>query len=316
MRVVSFGISLKRGHDKLSLAQLFAELESENGTSQQSQDIDRRYYIDDETDSEFIRGLVVTVRDQNAFCKLVESGPNFKIQVQNLADAERIMEFNLFVINKKNGFGIYQYYHRSCPPNTFIAYLKRRYRAKSQELRDVAIAAAEKKSGGSLSTKEKKSLRTQYAGVMKGGVLVRPDSLAGILDKYKDITGFSFELTSVEARQHAMGPLDPLARTVRQSVAFLKDASKRKITKAIYDFLDNVNPKTAKVSVLDDDEESFQIRVTNMPQNFGEYEYSEVASELQGLDVSKFTDTTIVLRLIKLCKKHKEIFMVNVQDEE
>jgi hypothetical protein len=113
MRVISYGVSIKAGNQHVSVAELFASMKAHNGKEDSSLGTSRLFYIDDDTDKDFYRGLVVTVRDQDAFCTLVKSGGNFKIQVQNLEDAEQMMDFNLFVIAKKNGLGIYQYYQPS-----------------------------------------------------------------------------------------------------------------------------------------------------------------------------------------------------------
>lgn len=284
----------------------------DNGKEDSSKGTPRLFYIDDDTDKDFYRGLVVTVRDQNAFCKLIRSGNNFKIQVQNLENAEKIMDFNLFVIGKKNGLGIYQYYHRSCSTNTFLQYLKRKYRALSNVHMEATLA--DMRSRGEVSNRQERNLRVKYRDPLQVGVLVRPESLEKVLQGYEQVKGFSFEIVSLQARRRAAGPLDPIVTKVHQTVSFVKDLPKTKISEAITNYLGSINRKTARVAVIDEDEESLSLRIADIPANFGESEYDEIAAELEGLDVSKFATHSIVVGLRKTCLKHSDVFTAETKD--
>lgn len=312
MRVISYGVSIKAGNRHISVAQLFASMKLDNGKEDISKGTPRLFYIDDDTDKNFYRGLVVTVRDQNAFCKLVKSGSNFKIQVQNLENAEKIMDFNMFVIGKENGLGIYQYYHHSCSTNTFLQYLKRKYRALSNQHMEGILA--DMRSKGEVTNRQERNLRVQYRDPLEVGVLVRPESLESVLAEYEQVRGFSFELVSLQARRRAAGPLDPIVTKVHQTVSFVKDLPKSKISEAITSYLGSINRKTARVAVIDEDEESFSLRIADIPANFGESEYDEIAAELEGLDVSKFSTHSIVAGLRKTCLKHSDVFMAETEE--
>lgn len=309
MRVISYGISLKAGHKHVSLEDLFASLKQENG-EEVSGTTPRLFYFDDTTDKDFYRGLVVTMRDQKTYIKLVEDGDDFKFDVQNLDASEKLMEFNLFVIRKQNGMGIYQYYHRSCPTNTFLRYLRSKYKELSHDFADEAVADLRNNGG---KTKQQKELRKEFKPALDAALIVRPDDLEAVLNEYDEVRGLSFEITSLDVRRAAAGPLEPLVKKLRQSVTFNQGISIPKIAGAIKKLLPSINDNTARVSVLDEDEESFSLRISGIPTNFGESSYDEVAAELQGLDVSKFATSTSILNLQNLWKKHKDFLMQDVE---
>ncbi len=312
MRVLTYGLQIKAGHVHTSLADVMNLLKAESGKPDDTQAIQRRFYLDDQH-HEFYRGMVITVRDQRTFCKWVESGGgDHKIHVENLGEAEKVMDFNLFVVNKANGLGLYQYYFRSCPISTFVTYLKRRYRTISFARRDAEIKKADLAGEGK---KVIKAIKSKYAEPLRGGPMVSPANFASVVAQYGDIRSFSFEITSMEHRSAAAGPLDPYVKRVRQTVSFMNDSKKLDVVKAIVKSVPLINAKTARVSVVDvDDEESVQIRLQDIPEAFEETDYDYLASELQDLSISNFASTGIIFRLIKECEKRPELFNQKFED--
>src|SRR5690606_297779 len=103
MFVRSYGFSIEAGHNRVTVADVFSLMASQNGQPDTSKSNERRFYVDDTSDADFVRGLVVTVKDQKAFCELVNDSGSFVIKVNNLTGDNKLMEFNFFVVNKKNG---------------------------------------------------------------------------------------------------------------------------------------------------------------------------------------------------------------------
>jgi len=107
VRTYVFSVNTKSKH--VSLGDLFSYLANEPRIIGQGENGERRFYVD-ESNPSYYKGLVVTVKDQKAFCKLLEGNAgDITIEVENLDEKERLMEFNFFVLNKSNGFGLYQH---------------------------------------------------------------------------------------------------------------------------------------------------------------------------------------------------------------
>jgi len=69
MQVKTYGFSLDTNSGYVSIGNLFSNLSQETKIIDAGKNNERRFYID-ESDSKYYKGLVVTVKDQKAFCKL------------------------------------------------------------------------------------------------------------------------------------------------------------------------------------------------------------------------------------------------------
>lgn len=50
------------------------------------------------------------------------------------------------------------------------------------------------------------------------------------------------------------------------------------------------------------------LRITNNPDNFGEYSYDDVAPKINALDVDQFEKSWVVEELLSRCAEYKYIF--------
>lgn len=196
MIVRSYGFSLEAGHGHVSVADVFRYMADNNGQPDTSKSNERRFYIDDQSDAKFVRGLVVTVKDQKAFCELVkDDGGGFVISVKNLEGENKLMEFNFFVVNKTNGLGIYQHYFHSCSTHTFGDYLRKRYFTLSNAMAEEEIAAAN--AANELSDKQEKAIRKKYRKPLSFSILVHNEDLAVVLARFQEIKSFEYEFAAI-----------------------------------------------------------------------------------------------------------------------
>ena len=313
MQVISFGFSVDAGNAHVSTADLFRSMRDQNGVEDTTKSTARRFYIDDQSDPDFVLGLVVTVKDQRKFCELVDAQGAFKFKVNNLTGTNKLMEFNFFVINKKNGLGIYQYYHHSCSPGTFGSYLRTRYRALSEESRDQMIANLHAK--GQHSRKAETAVRSQHRQGLSFGLLTRNDAIADVLNAYKSIRGFDYEYVNLDPVARVAQPLQGLVTKVKERVSFDSNIDKNVIAAGIAGMLGQVKDRSARVHVVDDDDTPLSVRVANIPENFGEQEYDDIAAALDDLDVNIFSQHAIIQALLHTCKVDQEhIFMAEVEE--
>lgn len=199
MIVRSYGFSLEAGHAHVSIADVFNYMVGHNGQPDISKSNERRFYIDDQSDAQFVRGLVVTVKDQKAFCELVkDNNGSFVVSVKNLEGENKLMEFNFFVVNKSNGLGIYQHYFHSCSVFTFGDYLRKRYFSLSSNLAEQELA--KERAAGKLSHKKERAIRSKYRNQLVFTLLVHNENLADVLAKFKQINSFEYEILRNRSR--------------------------------------------------------------------------------------------------------------------
>jgi hypothetical protein len=312
MLVTSFGISVKAGNAHISVDELFMHMELQNGVEDASKELARRFYIDTTSDPKFILGLVVTVKDQRKFLELVANSTNFQIRVNNLRGANKLMEFNFFVINKSNGLGVYQYYHGSCSPQTFGSYLITRYRALSNDSRDSAIANLHKQKKHTI--KAERSIKSTHRFGLDFSLLVRPEGIKDILSSYKEIKSFSYEFLSLESAVSFGSPLNGLAKKVTEKVTFDPKVEKKKIAQGIDSMMSSIKANTARVHVVDDEDQPLSIKLLKIPDNFGEQEFDLLAEALDNLDVKVFKDHDLLTKLREVCTvEFPHIFMAKVK---
>lgn len=318
MIVRSYGFSLEAGHGHVSVADVFSYMVGNNGQPDTSKSSERRFYIDDENDAEFVRGLVVTVKDQKAFCKLVKDDDGgFVITVENLEGENKLMEFNFFVVNKNNGLGIYQHYFHSCSTFTFGDYLKKRYYTLSHKLATKELDAAKAEGGGEITLKKERQIRAKYRTNMSFSVLVHNEALEDVLAKFQQIKSFEYEFSTIEPDMVKGIPIGPYVKRMKEKVVFKTDTAVNVLAKAIQGTVNALNPKSGRVSVvdnIDDEDVSLSVKIADIPEHFGEQDYDAVAAKLDQLDTKTFSQHQVVNELIDACKDtYKHIFMAKVK---
>ena len=91
---------LKKKNDFINLSKLFSYIES-NSQEKEIYEHKRQIFINS-SDNIFYHGLIITIKDQKKFCELKsDDNENFKIQVKDIDELSKIMDFNFFIVNKK-----------------------------------------------------------------------------------------------------------------------------------------------------------------------------------------------------------------------
>lgn len=253
-------------------------------------------------------GVVITVKDQKKFCELANDGDSLKIIVKDIEDDHNIMDFNFFVLNKTNGFCLYQHYHHSCSAPQFGFLLSNTHTS----LR-MSKVQAEIESQDAISESKKKFINKKYAGRMEWQLLVRKDKLKDILLELERIKSFEFDFLTLEAKEKQFQPLSGLISKSRERFSFTPKASVASIANGITDTIDIF--KLKKGRIIGEDENGIQrvISILDNPDNYGEYEYDEVASRLDSLTLEAFESSWIIEELINKCSEFKHMFEVEAK---
>ena len=105
----------------VSLDQLFQRLKAIVGTAVAFQGATRLLYLGEK--GSYHVGLFLTTRDQRKVCELQQAAKGgFKMTVRQLTAGTDIVDFNFFLVHKKTGRGIYQYYYHSAGLIQFSAF--------------------------------------------------------------------------------------------------------------------------------------------------------------------------------------------------
>ncbi|WP_346832650.1 hypothetical protein ABDX87_09605 [Pseudomonas abietaniphila] len=315
MQVTYYGFTLESENKCVPLAVLFDSLAAKSGGEVGAPGTMRMMYVDDQSDAEFVCGLIVTSKDQKSFLKMSSVAGKYKIKSTDLTGDDRIMEFNFFVVNKSNGIGLYQYYRGSCSAVTMGSFLTSEFRELSDSSKELQLNAAETVVEVKRGQKSKliRGIRSAHRGGLIFNLLVRAGDVPEILNRYKTIVAFDYDIASLDSLSSFARPLKGLVTKVHQRVRFNELSTKDQIIEGVSGMLPQILKDTARVTVLNDDDEPMSVRLVNMPDNFGLHDYDVLAAELDGLDLEDFASHAVVGYLKLICKsEYPEVFMADL----
>lgn len=334
MKVKTFGFSMDSTSEKITLVTLldaicavpgleFGKRDdadddalSDDGVAKNKRSpVLRRLYLHKGENSSYYHGLVVTIKDQKKFCMLEQQGNGFTINVENLKDANKLMEFNFFVVNANNGLGVYQHYHQSCSLMVFGGYLKSFQHKMIRESIDDAIKHATDK--GHVSESEIRKIRKPFNGSLRFSLLTEKADLKAILKKYARIKTFEYELSYLDAPVEKGLPLSKYVDKKRERLTFKNNKNVVPLASAIAETVGLYGLKRGRIQVVNEfDEESF-LQILDIPNNFGEQEYDDVADKLNQLNLDELHQHKIYTELVDVCKSDnfKHIFEAEINED-
>lgn len=315
MEVKYYGFSLNTKNNKITLEDFFSHLTSIGEISDKSKSNERIFYIDDS--SEYYKGLVVTVKNQKVFCKYKQKRSGLVIEVENLKKGSKIMDFNFFVVNKKNGMGLYQHYFQSCSSNLLGTYLKSFYFSYRKQLIDKGIEDAEKNKGKNLTKKEEKSIRMKYNDVLEYAMLVKAGNIDSVIESYKKAKSFEYEFAYLTQDISDATPLSKFMQRKKEKIFFKPMNSMRELGSAVKNFVDTSLFRRGRITLENADGKEETIKVTDIPDCFYSEDYDSLASKLDGLEAKTFYSHSYIDELIEICEsdEYKHIFLADVKDE-
>lgn len=277
----------------------------------------RMVYFNSDHDEDYYLGMIVTVRDQKKFCKGKVLGGDFTFDVVNLKQADKMLEFNYFIINKSSGLGLYQHYHQSCTPRILGQMLKQLSSIYSRSCGDAHIAAIEAKNGKQYSKSKRSKLRQPFVSKLDFSILVRQENLEEILKEYAKIKSFEYEYATLTPQIQQATPLASHVLKKKEYLRFHTPTNVFDLAKSIAGFAKNGGLKSGRVKVENEYGDEFPLRIFDMPDYFAVYDFDELADKLSNIKASKFYDSEIVklLRDTFEDEAFNHIFQVKVCDE-
>ncbi|QHA95146.1 hypothetical protein [Pseudomonas sp. J380] len=257
-----------------------------------------RRIIVDQSDN-FFCGVVITLKDQRSYASLVNDQGQVKVKISDLADLEQIAEFNFWVINKLNGFGMYQYHYGACTLSNFASMVTSQYRRDLEAKRKVELAKLPDKA----PAKQEKAVNSRFFHGLAFEMLVQARDIEEVLAKYKEIRSFKYEVASVEALANDDFPLLGMVSKVRHHVSFDSTVDSHLIIKGIQNMMSSVKDRSGRVEVLDDEDEPFSVKLMDVPVNFGEMPYDIFMKGLATFDSADASKCDLIKVLMDKCEK-------------
>lgn len=262
--------------------------------------LERKIFIDD-SDENYYKGLILTIKDQRAYCKLNGNLHELEITVENLQESDQLIDFNFFVLHKKIGKGLYQFYYQSTSLSKFKAILKCKFLA----YRAMVIQNEEDKgiSEGKSQAKSRKEANKKYRDNLNVDLLVKKDSLAQLLQKCRKIKSFEVEFSTYDHIRKAGLPMPAHAKKVKQKVYFENETKVGELAISIANYINNENPESGTIMVLDEYGQEMPYKLMDTPDLFHEEEFDELVQRLNSVKVGSFSQSSIFQDMIDICNK-------------
>ncbi|WP_300272353.1 hypothetical protein [Halomonas sp.] len=166
---------------------------------------------------------------------------------------------------------------------------------------------------GKTAEKAEKEAKKQFKGYFKWQILVRKDKLASVLNELERIKALEVDLSYLEPDSKEFGQLSGFVRKQRRKFSFGKKVSPSSLIDPIVSAVNKSNTDSGRVFGVDEDGLDRIIKIQNNPDNFGEYDYDEVAAHINNLDVSDFKNSWIIKSLRDVCESHNSIFKAKIK---
>jgi hypothetical protein len=248
----------------------------------------------------YYAGLFVTNRDQRKLTELGQAAKGkFKITVSTLKN--KLVDVNLWLIHKKTGKGLYQYYHRSCTLSQFGTFLAMQYDAQSEKLEREELA-------GASTDAARKAVKKKYSGTLEAAVMVRKERLKQLMEELKQINAFEFDLVEISVKEPTFTQVSGMVSSERHTIRFDRKVSVvSKIRSAISEAIRERGIATGRVLGKDARNLDRILKIVDTPDTFGRYDYDAVATDAS-FDVDALEASPFLQEMIAVAEKNREHF--------
>lgn len=303
--VLGFSWDFTGGYGKnLTLNDLGAQLSSMNDNEFEFGSYQRVLYA--ENNEERITGLLLTAKNHKKFCELRRQGKVRKINVRQAEEGSSLIDFNFFLIDKKFGRGLYQYYHNSCAARIFTRLCREQFEkiAESKITEEIAKAGGKK-----CPDATQDAIRDKYGGDIICNMHVRRENFADIVQQMQKISSCDFGLATINPEQEKwFGILKGVSKAVRHRVSFVRKATVAERASAIVSLVNSGQTDDATVTGVDEDGLERIITLANNPDSFGHWDYDDIAGDMT-FDPSKFSTSKFMQMLLSIAEKQKADFL-------
>lgn len=305
--VKNYGFSFSTDNSHIDFKDFFQSIVGQNLSFPMSSGNNREIILD--SDSAFFYGVVITIKNQRQYASLISDKNGLSVKITSLAQLEKIAEFNFFIINKKNGFGLYQHHFGACTLPNFASMMTSMYRRGLVFEKEKQLKAL----GDDAPKKQVAAINSKFFHGLQFQMLVQERDIEKVLDAYKDIRSFKYEVASVESHLNDAVPLQGLVTKSVHQVRFDAGVDKSRIIQGISLMMPMVREKTARVEVLDDEDEPLSLKIMNVPVNYGEIDYNSYMLGLGGFQLDNLKGCALFKSLKhKIEKEYSHVFSKTV----
>jgi hypothetical protein len=269
----------------------------------------RLLFMNADHDADYFVGLVVTVKDHRAYCELVSEAGGMRLKVNDVAEGSHLMDFNFFVFHKTTYHGLYQHYHQSCSPGAFARLCGERFRDYRTTLADNAVAALPVPK----TDAAERRARSPFMGYLRSAVIVRQEALEAMIQEMRRVKSFQYAISTPVVEEKEFRPLARWIKKKVHKISFSVDGPVHGIATAISRTVERLGIDRGRVEGVDQDGIKRVLRIVDNPDTFGEYDYDDVASRINDLNLSQFHESWAIRELLDKARENAHILEVEMR---
>ena len=270
-------------------------------------DKQRRVYVGKDKDYSIV--LFFSARDHQKTVELEQKDDGtVSIDINRGTAGKMPSDFNVLVMNNKNGRGLYLHYYSSCSFSLFTRLAKERY----EEIKAARVGReiANTQTARNSETRAKK----KFSGTLRGELLVRPERVEELVNELADVR--RLELTAVQLRvdDNWFTPkMRANVRHVTHRFTFLREASVLSLRETAIELIRGYGARrgriigTEQTGGLDPVE-----RIIKLSQNidtFAEYDFDDIIEEVR-FDPKSPEQMPLVIKILGIINSHRSYFEV------
>ena len=291
MKIKSIGFSIKNNNTALHIDDIIKHLINKSTHEIKRVDYNRQILLADKQN--YYIGLVLTYKNQSKNCLSTIKNGQFNIKVEDILSDDKLVSFNFFCLNKKSLKGLYMYHRGSCSINNLFSswqsYSSQLIRKKMQE--EISLLPKPK------DQTKIDSLHKKYEGRLEFSIIIDKAGLSTLLQSFNEIKSASFRFDTVDFKNSDMIGVEQYTRNTE--VTFnISDSDRSKVQQIganIGSLFKNI-PGISKgvINAIDYNNNERIIDLMNSPCFFGEYDFDELASFVNGVNNTNYVNNAII----------------------
>lgn len=300
MDIKLLGIEFEVGKG-ISIADLFSYIQRHQGKPVILYKYGRFLYIRDM--GNFYAGLLITAKNQRKFIEFSQNAGVARLEARDVSQGAQLADFNYFLVSKKTGRGLYQYYHGSCTLDTFGTVCRRHYEELKKSRIDALVAGLPKQ-----TTAKIKQCRDMFTGTLTWNVLVRPEAFRAMVEALKSVEILKVNVTTLALKKTIFSPVSNLAKRVTQQFRFPQNTSPTPgLVGELETLIENDQVQNARLEGRDHNGHHQVLKIENNPDSFGVYDYDEIAGKID-VNPDDFLESDFMKELLTVARQKKTLF--------
>lgn len=258
--------------------------------------------LEGERSQDWWGGMILKIRDSNAFTKLTNKDGKLILTAETLAENENLVEITYFVAHSETGSGLLAHHYYGTSLVSFAHICKKVFALARKELAKSAIFEKSKK--------QQKNILKEFKGALELCQLCNDTDIKTLVKQLKRVTSFELKLATLETKETFLRGIIEKATHETLKLTFPPDVDVDLLAEDAYELSENDLVTNLKVTGYDSKKIRRDIHKDENPLVFHEFDYDDSTKGLV-LDLENWArsieDSDMIKKLIAVASGRSTI---------